>query len=70
MEMNGQYAGAAISYMIRRVQDCYEFLHLGENEKAHPEQKKSFLVHIAKDHEDWQMKQKDTAIRFLKYYWD
>jgi hypothetical protein len=64
LEMNGQYAGAAIPYMIRRVQDCYEFLRLGENEKVHAEQKKTFLAHLAKDHEDWQVKQTDSAIRF------
>jgi hypothetical protein len=42
LEMNGQYAGAAIPYMIRRVQNCYEFLQLGENEKVLPNRRKRF----------------------------
>jgi hypothetical protein len=32
------------------------------------EQKKSFLVHMAKHHEEWQVKQADTALRLYDYF--
>ncbi|MGA1863635.1 MAG: hypothetical protein ACMUHX_01090 [bacterium] len=32
------------------------------------DQKDEFLRHMARDHEDWQVKQADTSLRFYSYY--
>ena len=57
-----------ISYYIKWVSDCYSFLDIPASKLITNDQKDDFLKHMANDHEDWQVKQADTSLRFYSYY--
>ncbi len=63
-----QYNPNSISFMVKRVYDCYRFLTIPPEEPLTIEQKNRYLTHLAKNHEDWQVKQADTAIRFYQFF--
>ncbi len=57
-----------VPYYARWVSDCYSFLDLSNNILITNAQKKQFLNHMAASHEDWQVKQADTALRHYTYF--
>ncbi|MBM4307566.1 MAG: integron integrase [Deltaproteobacteria bacterium] len=57
-----------IPYYLKWVSDCYQFLNESEFKHLNSDQKKQFLSQMAKTHEDWQVKQADTALRLYDYF--
>jgi len=57
-----------IPYYLNWVSDCYGFLNQPLSNRLSGEQKKQFLSDMAKQHEDWQVKQADTALRLYDYF--
>jgi len=57
-----------VPYYLKWVSDCYAFLNEPLSNRLGTEQKKQFLSNIAKRHEDWQVKQADTALRLYEYF--
>jgi hypothetical protein len=51
-------------YYLKWIFDCYSFLDMPTSDLITNVQKDDFLKHLAKDHEDWQVKQADTSLRF------
>jgi len=56
------------SYYIRWVSSCYAFTNQPFSDVLTQTQKQDFLKHFAKTHEDWQVKQAETALRLYDYY--
>ncbi len=52
-----------IHFYLKWVSDCYALLNEPLFRRLGIEQKNQFLSHISKRHEDWQVKQADTALR-------
>lgn len=48
-------------YYVRWVSACYDFVNQSLSEVLTQEQKENFFKHFAKSHEDWQVKQEETA---------
>jgi len=57
-----------IPYYLRWVDNCYRFSGENHNETLSREQKEKFLQHLSETHEDWQVKQADTALRYYAYF--
>jgi len=55
-------------YYIRWVSSCYAFINQPLSDVLTQTQKQDFLKHFAKTHEDWQVKQAETALRLYDYY--
>ena len=55
-------------YYVKWVADCYAFLDVPDSTFINSDQKKQFLVHMAKSYEEWQVKQADTALRLYHYF--
>lgn len=68
LQTHKQYSSNTIPYMVKRVFDCYHFLDLPQEEPLNPEHKNRYLAHLSKSHEDWQVKQADTAIRLYQFF--
>ena len=50
-----------IPFYLKWVSDCYAYLDRPSDSRLGSEQKKQFLSHMAKNHEDWQVT-KDSII--------
>ena len=57
-----------IPYYVKWVGDCYSFLNIPDSVRISGDQKNQFLSHMAKSHEDWQVKQADAALRLYDYF--
>ncbi len=57
-----------IPYYLKWISECYAFNDLPIEQKISYDQKKQFLTHLAKTHEDWQVKQADYALRLYHYF--
>jgi len=57
-----------VPYYLKWVSDCYGFLDEPLSNRLSSEQKRQFLLDMAKRHEDWQVKQADTALRLYDYF--
>ncbi len=57
-----------VPFYLKWVSDCYAFLNEPLSNRLGTEQKKQFLSEMAKRHEDWQVKQADTALRLYDYF--
>ncbi|MEW6602051.1 MAG: integron integrase [Nitrospirota bacterium] len=57
-----------LPYYLRWVRECYRFLDLSESNAITNEQKTTFLKHLSKKHEDWQINQADNALRLYGYF--
>lgn len=55
-----------IPFYLKWVSVCYAFLDEPDSHALSLEQKKHFLKHLSKAHEQWQVKQADNALRFLQ----
>jgi hypothetical protein len=42
-----------IPYYLKWIENCYGFLNISDSTLLNSDQKKQFLVHMAKNHEDW-----------------
>src|SRR3990172_6371841 len=57
-----------IPYYIKWVSHCYAYLDLPDNCLLTPDQVQSYLNHISKTREDWQVQQAEAALRLYGYY--
>jgi len=57
-----------LPFYLKWVSDCYAFLNEPLSNRLGSEQRKQFLTNMAKRHEDWQVKQADTALRLYDYF--
>ncbi len=57
-----------IPFYLKWVADCYSFLDVPDSARIDSDRKKQFLTHMAKTHEDWQVKQADAALRLYQYF--
>ena len=58
----------AIPFYLKWVADGYAFLDRPNSELLGPQSKQQFLEHLAKTHEDWQVKQAEHALRLYAYF--
>lgn len=54
-----------VPFYLKWVSDCYGYLNTAPDSRLSSEQKKQFLAHMAKNHEEWQVKQADAALRLF-----
>ncbi len=64
----GKTKANQIPYYLKWIGECYSFLDLSDSTFLSSDQKKQFLTHMAKTHEDWQVDQADTALRLYHYF--
>ncbi len=64
----GSVRSQSVPYYLKWVSDCYGFLNEPLSNRLGSEQKKQFLSEMAKQHEDWQVKQADTSLRLYDYF--
>ena len=57
-----------VPFYLKWVSECYTFLNESPASRVNAEQRKQFLDHMSKHHEDWQVKQADTALRLYDYF--
>jgi hypothetical protein len=57
----------SVPYYLKWVSDCYSSLNEPLSKRLGVEQKKQFLSEMARRHEDWQVKQADTALRLYDF---
>ena len=57
-----------IPFYVKWVADCYAFFGEPPAARLRSDKKKEFLSQMAKDHEDWQVKQADAALRLYDYF--
>jgi hypothetical protein len=57
-----------VPYYVKWVGDYYSFLNIPNFTRIDNEQKNQFLSHMAKEFENWQVKQSDTALGFYDYF--
>ena len=57
-----------VPFHLKWVSDCYAFLNEPLSNRLGSERKKQFLSEISKRHEDWQVRQADTALRLYDYF--
>jgi integron integrase len=57
-----------LPFYLKWVSDCYAFLNEPLSNRLGNDKKKEFLSEMAKRHEDWQVKQADTALRLYDYF--
>jgi integron integrase len=58
----------SVPFYLKWVSDCYGFLNESLSARLAGDRKKEFLSHMAKRHEDWQVRQADTALRLYDYF--
>jgi hypothetical protein len=58
----------SVPYYLKWISDCYSSLNEPLSNRLGVEQKRQFLSEMAKRHEDWQVKQADTALRLYDYF--
>jgi hypothetical protein len=68
LSKKGTVKSQSVPYYLKWVADCYSFLNEPLTSRLRAEQKEQFLSDMAKLHEDWQVKQADTALRLYDYF--
>jgi len=57
-----------VPYYVKWVAGCYSFFNASGITRLNTDQKRQYLSDISKNHEDWQVKQADTALRLYDYF--
>jgi hypothetical protein len=57
-----------VPFYLKWVSDCYGFLDGPLSKCLSIEQKRQFLLNMAKRHEDWKVRQADTPLRLYDYF--
>ncbi len=57
-----------VPYYLKWISDCYSFLNEPDSVILNLEQKRHFLKHLARNHEEWQVKQADNALRLYLHF--
>ncbi len=65
---NGHIGEKYLPYYVKWVSECYTYLNETIEHKIVSEQKQQFLNHLSTNHEDWQVKQADHALRLYQFF--
>jgi hypothetical protein len=65
---NSRQQDKYIPYYLKWISDCYSFNNEPVDHNLNSEQKQQFLTHLAKNREDWQVKQADYALRLYNFF--
>jgi integron integrase len=65
---NTHVSSKYIPYYLKWISECYSFHDSPKDHRITSDQKQQFLAHLAKTHEDWQVKQADYALRLYHYF--
>ena len=57
-----------VPFYLKWVSDCYGFLNEPLSTRLGTEQRKLFLLHMAKRHEDWQIKQTEASLKPCDFF--
>ncbi len=57
-----------VPFYVKWVSECYAFLDRPTSDILSQDVKQQFLRHLAKTHEDWQVKQAEQALRLYTYF--
>ena len=57
-----------IPHYVKWVSNCYTFLNRPLAGGISSKEKERYLKHLARSHEDWQVRQADQAIKFYQYF--
>jgi len=57
-----------VPFYLKWVTDCYAFLGQPTSELLSLDAKQHFLSHLAKAHQDWQVRQAEQALRLYSYF--
>jgi len=57
-----------IPYYIKWTSECLDFLIKEKGQRISNEEKERFLLHLSENHEDWQVKQADYAIKLYNHF--
>jgi len=57
-----------VPHYVKWVDSCYKFFKRNKNKPLSGEQQRKFLKYLSETHEDWQIKQADTALRHYFYF--
>jgi integron integrase len=68
LKQKGSIKPQYVPFYVKWVADCYAFLDSPPTARLRSEAKKEFLSQIAKNHEDWQVRQADAALRLYDYF--
>ena len=58
----------SVPYFLRWIECCYNFCNASFEERISDNQKLDFLTDFARNHEDWQVKQAEEALKLYKYF--
>jgi hypothetical protein len=64
----GKISDKYLSFYVKWVTEGFRFLDIPLSQPITNEQKSQFLKYISKNHEDWQVKQADHALRFTAIF--
>lgn len=68
LKRKGNIQPKSVPYYLKWVADYYRFVDKPLSTPLAEKEKKEFLSHMAKSHEDWQVKQADTSLRLYDYF--
>jgi hypothetical protein len=68
LQKRGTVKSQYVPFYLKLVSDSYTFHNEALSIPLSGEQKRRFFSHLAKRHEDWQVKQADTALRLYDYF--
>jgi integron integrase len=57
-----------VPYYMKWVSDCYSYLDESVESRLPADRIKTFLSHLSKNHEDWQVNQADYALRLYQFF--
>ena len=61
-------ASRHVPFYLKWVSDAYAFLGQNPTAPISTENRQHFLAHLGKTHQDWQIKQADTALRLYNFH--
>ena len=65
---NGHIREKNLPYYVKWVSECYTHLNEPIEQKIGSEQRHQFLTYLSANHEDWQVKQADHALRLYQFF--
>ena len=57
-----------VPYYMKWVSECYSYLDESVESRLPADRIKTFLSHLSKNHEDWQVNQADYALRLYQFF--
>ena len=68
LQENASIPKKHIPFYLKWVGDCYTFFQQSLEKRITQDEKREFLKHLSRSHEDWQVKQADYALRLYGFF--